>query len=309
MNAALKLGAIKGCLLPACVMLMSASYTQAQTSNQFYQLLEQLPHSAFSSEERIQHISKAFLGAPYVDGNLGEGEEGRFDRDPLYRFDVFDCTTYVEMVLAGAISTSKSEFVSHIKDIRYLDGKVSFVTRNHFASADWLINNQGILRDVTLDVAGEATMQAVTSINKPAWYQAMGVERLQGLPAEIDQAERLSQLHAAGSQLKVEQVSTPYVPLTALFNEQGSVNQTLLDRIPSGAIISIVRPNYDVTKWIGTHLNITHQALALRINGVLYLRHASQTQREVVDQDFVEYFSHYLDGSTVKGFNVQQPRF
>lgn len=305
----MKLATIKNYILPVWLMCLSVSHIQAQTPDQFYQLLEQLPHSTYSSEQRMGRISEGFLGAPYVDGNLGEGKYGRFDRDPLYRFDVFDCTTYVETVLAGALSSSQEAFDSQMRAIRYQDGQVSFVTRNHFASADWLINNQNILRDVTFEVAGEATKQAVTTINKPAWYKAMEVERLQGLPPEVDKTERLRELHRLGSQLKVEQVSTAYVPLTALFNEQGDVNHALLDRIPSGAVISVVRPNYDVTEWIGTHLNITHQALAFRIHGTLYLRHASQTQREVVDQDFVEYFSHYLESASVKGFNVQQPRF
>ena len=84
---------------------------------------------------------------------------------------------------------------------------------------------------------------------------------------------------------------------------------SLLDRIPNGSIISMVRPNYEVKKWIGTNLNITHQSIALRKDGKLYLRHASQLKKEVIDESFTEYFAKYTANSTLKGFNVQQPIF
>src|SRR5690606_32543867 len=61
-------------------------------------------HSAkkygMSLPERVDKLSSIFLGSDYVGDPLGEGESGVYDRDPLYRFDAFDCTTYVETVLA-----------------------------------------------------------------------------------------------------------------------------------------------------------------------------------------------------------------
>lgn len=286
----------------------SIHLAQATTAEQYYALIDNQAAESVSTEQRIVQLSASLLGAPYVDGNLGEGEFGQYDRDPLYRFDVFDCTTYVETVLAGAISASVSDFAYNMQKIRYQDGQVSFVTRNHFASADWIPNNQWLLKDITADVGQDQTSYAITQINKPAWYAAMKEDRLQNLPDSVNKQERLEKLRHEGQAFQAQTVHTAYVPLTALFRGD-HINQALLDRIPNGSIISMVRPDYDVTQWIGTNLNITHQSIALRKDGQLFLRHASQLKKEVTDEDFVAYFEKYRSSATLKGFNVQQPNF
>lgn len=293
-------------LLATCAV-SSVALAQADAES-FYQKIDTLQASRASSIERMETLSAMFKGAPYVDGNLGEGSMGKYDRDPLYRFDVFDCTTYVETVLAGAQSNSGSDFASNMQKIRYQDGQVSFVTRNHFASADWLPNNQWLLTDITAEVGQEQTLTATTLIDKPAWYQMMSDSRLQGLPKDADRVTLLQTLHKEGERFKAQTVATPYVPLSAVY-QGDSINQALLDRIPNGSIISMVRPDYDVKKWIGTNLNITHQSIALRKDGKLFLRHASQLKKEVTDEDFIEYFGKYNASSSLKGFNVQQPNF
>ena len=57
-----------------------------------------------SLADRILKIGEVFLGRPYVRGALGEGPDGRFDKNPLFRFDCFDCLTYVNTVLALALA-------------------------------------------------------------------------------------------------------------------------------------------------------------------------------------------------------------
>ncbi len=98
-------------------------------------------HRKFDYKFRIRAISSMFLGAPYKLGPLGEGEGGRFDRDPLFRLDRFDCVTYVETVLALARSKNLKEAVSLMQKIRYLNGKISYFTRNHFTAGQWIPNN------------------------------------------------------------------------------------------------------------------------------------------------------------------------
>ena len=75
---------------------------------------------------------QSFLGVPYMNSPLGEGVMP--DSDPLIRFDAFDCTTFVETVLAGGD-------VNKLNKIRYKNGNVGFLNRNHFIESDWLINN------------------------------------------------------------------------------------------------------------------------------------------------------------------------
>lgn len=264
--------------------------------------------------DRITRLSSILLGAPYADGALGEGSEGLFDQDPLYRFDEFDCTTYVETVLAGALSNSPSDFLTILDHIRYKDGDVAFIKRNHFPSADWFPNNRNILTDITKKIAGKQTKEARAVIDKKSWYRHMTMDNLQLTSAnEAQKRLFLHALHHAGDGFKPQIAKIDYVPLTALFvpvkNNSGQVvgskvNLAILKKIPTGSIISMIRPNWNLKKVIGTNMNVSHQAILVRKEGKLYLRHASEIKGKVVDQNFVRYLFHYRNSPTLKGFNV-----
>lgn len=343
------LGVFVIALVPSCGTFQNQHSAKQE---RFFSLIEDFDKTPTTSLNKIDQLTESLMGIPYVDGNLGEGAEGQYDQDPLMRFDAFDCTTYVETIIAGTQAHDTASFLEHLKQIRYQDGNVSFVTRNHFPSVDWIPNNQHILQEITADVGGKQTLYAHTTIDKRAWYQAMTMDRIQTPGASTaEKSDALLRLKQEGAQFEPEAVNTPYIPLSAIFvphtppNDQvltyqavsqtikqdetltpeareaalqklalrnrlenSHINQALLDRIPSGSVISIVRPDYDVKQWIGTNMNITHQAIALRRDGILYLRHASQLQREVIEQPFVEYFSHYVLSPTVKGFNIQTLR-
>ena len=68
-------------------------------------------------------IGEKYLGTQYIRDPLGEQKLP--DTDPLVRFDAFDCTTFVETVLADGD-------VEKLNKIRYKDGEVDFLNRNHF---------------------------------------------------------------------------------------------------------------------------------------------------------------------------------
>jgi len=258
------------------------------------------------ASSKIELLSATLLNASYLDGSLGEGAQGKYDKDPLIRFDVFDCTTYVEAVLAGAMSVSENDFMPNLMKLRYKDGTVSFVTRNHFPSADWIPNNQDKLMDITALVAGDSLVMAKTVIDKPAWYQKMGKDRLACVDESSETCDALLVLlRDEGKAYAAEPVVTPYVPLKALYLDETDVNQVLLDRIPSGSIINMVRPDWEIETWIGTNMNVSHQAIAIRKGEQLFLRHASQTNEKVMDVDLLDYFSEYSEKSSLKGFNVQ----
>ena len=277
------------------------------TKNQalFMQAIQESAHQ--SNEEKLAAISHTLLGAEYVGGSVGEGEKGKYDRDPLMRFDVFDCTTYVETVLAGVMSSSAADFETKLMGLRYKNGNVSFVSRNHFPSLDWFHNNQAFLLDITPDVADGGAKIAKTIIDKAAWYQHISEDVLHcDEPMSNGCQTLLSQLHAEGERFSPESAYVPYVPLTELFiGPERKINHALLMRIPSGSVISMVRPDWPLKQYIGTNMNVSHQALAIRKNGTLFLRHASLTHKKVVDENFAKYFSQYTEASSLKGFNVQ----
>jgi hypothetical protein len=132
--------------------------------------IEKLYKANIPTKDKIAQYSQSFLGKPYYLGALGEGPNGQFDKDPLYRTDKFDCMTFVSTVLALVESKNLREFQKNIKKIRYKNGKVSYLNRNHFASVDWNKNNikNGYLKDITRRFP---VAVAVANINKPMWYK------------------------------------------------------------------------------------------------------------------------------------------
>jgi hypothetical protein len=101
--------------------------------------------------ERMQAISSRFLGRPYLADPLGEGEGP--DSDPLARYDVFDCLTFVEEVLALTL-TGEPEHAAAVRlSLRYGDAPPTYAHRRHFMELQWIPGNiqSGWLRDSTAD--------------------------------------------------------------------------------------------------------------------------------------------------------------
>ena len=253
---------------------------------------------------RVLGLGEGLLGVPYVASPFGEGPLGRYDRNPLSRFDAFDCTTFVETVTALSISNSTDEFKAALNRIRYKDGQVSFVARNHFTDLDWIPNNvrAGIYRDVTESLAPGRTLIARALIDKRAWYAKMPPSRIH-IPGitEDDRGKLLVELHAEGLAFSPVEATVPYIPLTALFGPGGG---DIFDRIPSGSVVDIVRPDWDLVASIGTHLNISHQGFAVRKDGILYFLEASEVLGRVAMVPLADYLRAYLESPTIKGINV-----
>lgn len=288
------------------------AYAHAAADPTIRQLYHTLAAKPTPMATRLDTISQRFLNQPYENNALGEGPGTRYDTYPLYRVDAFDCETYVDTVVALALAPEFKHFTQCIKQIRYADGNVSFMTRNHFASLDWNLNNQrtGLLKDITTTLTNQkgepAALFAETLINKPAWYQKLPADRIRLPHASPEkQAKRLTALRQEGKKFKAEHVSTPYIPLTALFNAEGEPNLDLFDQIPNGAIIEIVRPNWDLVKQTGTHLNISHMGFVFRKNGELRFRHASLLKKQVSDMSLIQYLAETRTSPTIRGINIQ----
>ncbi|MFI5361320.1 MAG: N-acetylmuramoyl-L-alanine amidase-like domain-containing protein [Elusimicrobiota bacterium] len=254
--------------------------------------------------DRILGLGESLLEIPYIGSPLGDGPSGVYDRNPLSRFDGFDCTTFVETLAALALSDSADDFQTTLNRIRYKNGAVSFVNRNHFTDLDWIPNNvrAGFFRDVTESLAPGRTLVAGAEIDKRAWYAKMGPARIHvpGL-AEDQKQNLLAALRAEGELFSPEEATIPYIPLTVLFGPDGG---GVLDGIASGSIVNIVRPNWDLVKLIGTHLNVSHQGFAVRKDGVLYFLEASDALKKTAMVPMTDYLRPYLESPTIKGINV-----
>ncbi len=104
-------------------------------------------YSSSNINVKLLKVSESFLGFPYKLNPLGENSG--IDKDPIYRFDSFDCMTYVETVLALSFSKNKNDFIETINNIRYKNGNVSFINRLHFQNPDWINNNKNYVQNIS----------------------------------------------------------------------------------------------------------------------------------------------------------------
>lgn len=284
---------------------------QANTAiKELYHILNTMPNTSMA--ERINWISHHFSGSVYELGSLGEGPGARYDQFPQYRVDAFDCDTYVNTVLSLALADSLESFKQCQNHNRYKDGTATYINRNHFTSLDWNINNQkrGILKDITLDIKNEKNLPvavyAVALIDKPNWYKHKTVSSIRLQKENITKQQKLlNELKEKGVHLTATTAKIAYLPFTALFTKENKPELYLFSQIPHGAIIEIVRANWDLRPLIGTALDVSHLGFAIRVNGQLYFRQASSQEGKVIDVPLVEYLQAAQSSPTIKGINVQ----
>lgn len=192
------------------------------------------------------HMGDEYMGAKYVNDPLGEGRAP--DADPLIRDDAFDCTTFVETVLAnGDVDT--------LNQIRYKNGEIDFINRNHFIETEWLPNNSDIVKNVSAQYGQTALRHVV--INRAAW---------------------LRRVHNIDSDAAVVETDIEYIPYD---------NITTLETNRPMVVLFIVG-NTGKSDIMGTDLAVVHMGF-LMPNGML--RHASSAAGRVVDVPMSEYIA------------------
>lgn len=203
------------------------------------------------------NIGGDFVGAPYVLSPLGEG--AGIDDDPLIRLDAFDCTTFVETVLADAN-------LDKLNRIRYQDGVIDFVHRNHFIETDWLINNRWLVQNVSAKYA-PTRIRRVT-ISKKNWFK-----RVHGLDVSVDDVD----------------AAIEYIPY------ENAQNISVDDAM----VVLFIADNAKIRDTIGTDLAVVHMGL-LMPDGVL--RHASSKAGCVLDVNFADYVDERRQNKQNLGF-------
>jgi cell wall-associated NlpC family hydrolase len=101
-----------------------------------------------SAGSRIDLLSRRFLEHPYQPNPL----IGSVDKAEVFvaSLEGFDCVTYIETVLALALSSNAGDFIKWLRKIRYEDGRIQWDRRNHYMTG-WIRNNvrEGIVRPLT----------------------------------------------------------------------------------------------------------------------------------------------------------------
>jgi hypothetical protein len=104
--------------------------------------------------QRVMHLARKNIGQPYEIFLLGEGPFETYDPDPMFCLEKSDCVTFVEHTYAMALSRDWPSFFRTLQRLRYKDGRVGMVTRNHESVADWTPNNAWLFDDITPNLAG-----------------------------------------------------------------------------------------------------------------------------------------------------------
>lgn len=258
-----------------------------------------------SVTKRLDVISKLFVGLPYGKGGpLGEGPEGKYDQDPLYRFDTFDCTTYLETIMALAMSRDVSEFETILDKIRYENGEVDYLKRNHYTDLQWIPFNvqNGYMAEINDKIVSpKEILIAEALINFPNWLRSIKIDQIiVPLASQAEKESLLSELHAEAQNFRAQIAKVQYVAISTLLAQP-----SILNRIPTGTIVNFVRPNWDLTEVAGTHQNISHQAFLFRKAGVLYQRHAS-INGKVEEIPFIDYLKRFQNHATLKGVHFMK---
>lgn len=287
------------------ILLMFSSLSFAGPQEEAANYLDRASHVS-GIPQRLDAFSKMFIGRPYgFGGPLGEGPDGRYDQDPLYRFDTFDCTTFVETITSLALTRSVSEFEVMMNTIRYDDGVVDYLKRNHFTDLWWIPNNikNGLLTDITRELGQDKIEIASAEINLPGWLRKIHPEEIvvpNATPEE--RTALLEELRGMSRFYTVKIAEVPYVSINWILR-----NPSFVRKIAHGTIVNYVRPNWDLTAEYGSHQNISHQAFLFWKGNVLFQRHASTSNpKEVFELPFLDYIKKFENHPTLKGVHFMR---
>lgn len=231
------------------------------------------PASDAGMRARIVAVSAALRGRGYATDPLGEGDGGSVDRDPLLRFDVFDCVTYVETVLAIARATRAGDVPAALQAIRYR-GAVSYQSRNHLPTADWLPNA------VDKHIVAEATRSLFPDLVLGRISIAVDRDRALQALARRNHAPPPAREFSAPASATID-----YLPARSLRDPK------LLARIPTGTLVMVVAPQSRSLERLGIGEAVTHFGIAVREgSGPLLLRAATPVKpARVRDVDLAGY--------------------
>ena len=225
----------------------------------FCTLIMTLSAPAQEVDNVILKYAWKFIGTPYVAHTLEVNEQEQL----VINCAEVDCTTFVEYVLALALSSITDgqvdtiAFAHNLQNIRYRDGKINgYSSRLHYI-AEWI--NEGISNGFIEDMAAinspdTATLSLSFMSTHPNAYRQLA-----------NSAENVSKMKAIEQSLSGSQFH--YVP-------KGKLPDSGLPWIKSGDIIAIT------TNIPG--LDVAHLGFALYEKGQLKLLHASSTGKKVV---------------------------
>jgi hypothetical protein len=133
--------------------------------------LKHLAASEPDLRKRIIHLAGKNIGQPYELYLLGEAPYESHDPQPIYCLGKSDCLVFAEHTYAMALSHDWPSFMKMLQRIRYRDGKLGVVTRNHYTEADWNISNRWLVEDITKQLAGDKAVSFEQAIDREKFFK------------------------------------------------------------------------------------------------------------------------------------------
>ncbi len=195
--------------------------------------LKDMARRKMTVPQRVAHFAAKAIGQPYQLYLLGEGGHEPYDTDPLYCLFAGDCVTFVEHIYAMAMSHDWDSFLKTLMRLRYRDGRIGMLTRNHFTEADWNVNNAWAFDDVTDRVAPGDVRPMRVAVDRAAFFKKHGI----------------------GGDIPVEVFKTSYIPRAALSRVES--------RLLTGDIVEFVRGKTDAP-YVG-HMGLIGERKAGRV--------------------------------------------
>jgi hypothetical protein len=250
--------------------------------------------------QRLEVLAKEFLGVSYGAWRDGSSLESLDDFN--YDLNLLDCVLYVEVVVTLAkidprvtLDQFVHAFENLLRKIHYLNGEPSYLARNHIHCVDWIQNNKFMFDDITCSLSSSYKV-AETLIDKLSWLKRQKpCEGVSAFPEHIAQA------------MPIQQSQVPYIASEEILTNYSHFVATF----PEYSIVNIVRPNWDITERIGTHLNISHLGFAIKDRlskdqsyTQIKFYHATIEKNEVVQETLDVYLQRHLSSPTIRGINI-----
>lgn len=217
-----------------------------------------LPYLQYTLPElsdRVQHLARKNLGQKYDIYLLGEYPVEIYDPQPLYNLKNSDCVVFCEHIYSMALAQDWKSFFAILQRVRYKDGVISYVTRNHYGDYDWWRSNDWLVKDISRDLVGDAVALDTMKVNKGRFFKK----------------------HDVPYTMEKDSLIWEYVPLDKV--------EEILPQLQTADIVNVVR-GYGNAAWVG-HFGMVDTDE----DGMRYFLHS--TEPEVIRQEFSEVVERY----------------
>jgi hypothetical protein len=224
-------------------------------------LLREAPHQNDSNQ--MLYFARRLRGLPYVAKTLEKNEHEKL----VVNLRQFDCTTFVETVLALTRCVKEGKrtfeaFCDNLRNLRYRNGEVSYVDRLHYFTA-WIEDNErmGLVKEIQGPNPPFSAVQTV-KVNYMTTHRSL-------YPMMVRHPEWVKGIRKMEDSISGRRYK--YIPKSMLTNYKA-----LRQCIDDGDVIVIL------TKKKG--LDTSHLAIAVWHDDGLHFIDASMVQHKVVEE-------------------------